>query len=299
MPRATDKLFCVDISGAARDAPVVEEYLTAAGYAVSVTTDPEKDESRARIYCRGPEEAAEARSVIEGRLLPELAAIGIGPGRVTSVVLRARDWTETWKRYFRPVHVTPRLVVVPEWIDYRPRPGEITVRINPGMCFGTGRHGTTRGCLFFLDRIAVEAPGPLSLLDIGCGSGILSMAAWRLGYRPIFAFDSDPDAVRTTRENLDALGARGITVDVRDLAQWDAAETARVVVANILSPVLLAHAERIIASVDIAARPARLILSGIQKHEFPAVRERFEALGFRLRRRRTLRGWTTGCFAPR
>ncbi len=299
MPRVNEKLFCVDLEIHGADAPAVEEYLAAAGLPAAVTVEEKNGMGLARVYCETPEAAAAVRERMLHRGLPDLALFGVRVRNVQLRLLRARDWTERWKRYFRPVHISPRLVIAPEWADYAAATGEIVVRVNPGMCFGTGRHGTTRGCLLFLDRIARRfGPGPLSFLDIGCGSGILSMAAWRLGYRPVFAFDSDPDAVRTAQANLAASGAGQATVAVRNLNAWDGRRRAAVVAANILTPVLMENAERITASLDPGPRPAFLILSGIQKSEFPAVRNRFESLGLRLLWRRTLEGWTTGCLVP-
>ncbi|MSQ40127.1 MAG: 50S ribosomal protein L11 methyltransferase [Dehalococcoidia bacterium] len=124
--------------------------------------------------------------------------------------LQESDWAEAWKKDLRVFHVTPRLVIRPSWLQYEPRPLEAVVQIDPGMAFGTGHHPTTHACLQELDRILVT--GDL-VLDLGAGSGILSIAAVKLGARSVVALDIDADALKVARQNArDNKVARGIRI---------------------------------------------------------------------------------------
>jgi ribosomal protein L11 methyltransferase len=120
--------------------------------------------------------------------------------------LTEKDWAEAWKKDYRPLEVGPRLVIVPSWQTYRPRPGQVTITLDPGMAFGTGLHPTTRLCLEALGQY-LPAADDLNrhnqrVLDLGTGSGILAVAAARLGASSVVALDVDPVAVRTARENV-------------------------------------------------------------------------------------------------
>jgi ribosomal protein L11 methyltransferase len=162
------------------------------------------------------------------------------------------------------------------------------------MSFGTGYHGTTRACLEMIDLLSVQLPGA-AFLDAGCGSGILALAAAKLGFAPVRAFDSDPQAVAIARGNLERNGVE-VTVDVADLAAYPAAPPCRVVVANILAPVLIAQAEKLVSFLDCRTGDSHLILSGILSSQYPDVRQRFQSLGGRETATRTLDEWTSGSF---
>ncbi len=125
--------------------------------------------------------------------------------------LAERDWTEAWKEQYHLQRIGRRTVIVPAWEDYAPAPGEIVIRLEPGMAFGTGLHATTRLCLKALeDRIV---PG-WHVLDVGTGSGVLAIAAAKLGARSVLALDADPAAVTVARENA-AMNAVTEQVSVR------------------------------------------------------------------------------------
>lgn len=119
--------------------------------------------------------------------------------------LTEKDWAEAWKKHYRPLPVGQRLVIVPSWQTYRPRPGQMTITLDPGMAFGTGLHPTTRLCLEALEQYLPRSndlsPHYGRVLDLGTGSGILALAAAKLGAGSVTALDVDPVAVRTAREN--------------------------------------------------------------------------------------------------
>ena len=162
------------------------------------------------------------------------------------------------------------------------------------MSFGTGQHGTTRGCLQVMDRLATSGAGQ-SLADIGCGSGILAIAAVKLGYRDLVALDNDPDAVRIARENAELNGvANAIRFVTGDCAAAGISHSHDVVVANILATVLVANAEVLVSYLSPAPH-ARLILSGILNPQADEVQVAYEAQGMALVDSLQLGEWTTLC----
>jgi len=116
------------------------------------------------------------------------------------------DWETAWKSHFSLLRVGDNLVIMPSWIDYEPADGEVVIELDPGMAFGTGYHPTTRICLEALEKHV--KPG-MAVLDLGAGSGILSMAASRLGASSVLALDVDPIAVKAARRNIRAAGLKG------------------------------------------------------------------------------------------
>jgi len=126
--------------------------------------------------------------------------------------LREQSWRDSWKKHFGVQRIGRALVVKPSWVQYRLKGGEIVLEIDPGMAFGTGQHPTTAMCLRALEDL--RRPGA-TVLDLGCGSGILAIAAARLGAASVLALDIDPNAVRAARENAAVNGVTGI-VEVRE-----------------------------------------------------------------------------------
>jgi ribosomal protein L11 methyltransferase len=192
------------------------------------------------------------------------------------------DWAERWKRFHAPILVADRLYVRPPWEEAPIRPGVIDLRIDPGRAFGTGAHATTRLCLELLADLAREGTRG-SFCDLGCGSGVLAIAAAKLGYGPVEAVDSDRLAVDAT--NLNARD-NGVALDVvrRANLREEAPPAADVIAANLMRPLLLRVAEL------IDRRPRALILSGLLDHEADEVAAAFAPLA--ERRRLLDRGWT-------
>jgi ribosomal protein L11 methyltransferase len=223
-----------------------------------------------------------------------VAGVG-GRPRLSLTRLRAENWAESWKRHFRPLEIRGRLLVKPGWSRRRPGPGEAVVVLDPGLSFGTGHHPTTAFCLGQLVRVRRLACGQ-SFLDIGSGSGILAIAAAKLGYRPVRAFDNDPEAVRVAVANArrnrvaDKLGFRRL-----DLARLPGRGRGRysVVCANLIANLLLRERRRIVAQV---APAGLLVLAGILAVEFGAVQRAYEGAGLRLVASRTQKEWRSGAF---
>ena len=135
-------------------------------------------------------------------------------GKVEIIGVNEEDWANSWKAYYKMLHIGKRMVIVPMWEEYTPAEGEIIVRMDPGMAFGTGTHETTRLVIELLEEYT--KPG-CRMLDVGCGSGILAICASKLGAAECKAYDIDPVAVRVANENIEESGQTNVTCEVSDL----------------------------------------------------------------------------------
>jgi len=183
---------------------------------LSVEAAPDAEEAvadvlRRHVYGGVSIEGAEASVVVKGYLPADgdlarrrralrrkLAALAL-PSAVRSRWLSEEDWAHAWKEFFPVLRLSARLVVCPTWRSYRPRQGEAVIRLDPGMAFGTGQHPTTLMCLRALEELL--RPG-MAVLDLGTGSGILALAAARLGAASALALDIDPQAAAVARDNV-------------------------------------------------------------------------------------------------
>jgi len=186
--------------------------------------------------------------------------------------LREESWRDSWKKHFGVQRHGRALVVKPSWTQHRLKGGEIVIEIDPGMAFGTGQHPTTAMCLRALEDHV--RPGA-AVLDLGCGSGILAIAAAKLGARQVLALDLDPNAVRAARENAAVNGVAGV-IEVRegtlegDLGSFDG------IVANISGLTL----ERLAPSLARSLAPGGiLVLSGFLDEAVAGLSSAFEAAG--------------------
>jgi len=256
-------------------------------FILSSYRDIEERLTQVQIYFPDPEPPLtldEAKSEAERRLSDALAIVGADV-RIEYAIIPDEDWKLSYRRHFTTERIGERLVVRPPW---EPEPSEgIVVTLDPGLAFGTGKHETTRACLEYIDSLSGEGG---RFLDMGCGSGILSISAAKLGYLPVSGFDVDQEAVDASVDNAALNGVDvgyfkyGLGAKVkRELPKAD------LVAANILGPLLIRFADEIVPCVG-----KRLIISGILSEFYPEVLAAYESRGLAEVSRRTIGEWTTG-----
>lgn len=190
------------------------------------------------------------------------------------------DWKDKWKEFFKPTKITDRIVVKPSWEEYEKKDGQLVLEIDPGMAFGTGTHETTSLCMKLMEKYLGEDSASMSVLDIGCGSGILSIAAALLGSRRVLGIEINEDAVNVARENT-ALNGQQENVSI---VQGDLTEgidfKADIVVANLMADLVM----KLAGSVkDCMSKNGVFISSGILVEKKDKVCEAISAAGFEIK----------------
>ena len=253
-------------------------------FILSSYRDVEKPLAEVQIFFPEDDRAEESREALSRAL----EIVGT-KAEVRTVAIADEDWKLSYRRHFKTEHASPHIILHPVW---EPLPDsnrdEIVITLDPGLAFGTGKHETTKACLQFIDELPHEG----SFLDMGSGSGILSIAASLLGYSPVVGFDIDEETIPVAEENAAinnahasyfrfALG-KGMKVPF---------EPADTVAANILGPVLIAFADEVASYAK-----KNLIASGILNELYPEVVKAFADQGFIEVSHKTLGEWTTGLF---
>lgn len=195
------------------------------------------------------------------------------------------DWANAWKKHYHVLHVGQRIVIRPSWQEHQPRPDEVVIELDPGMAFGTGLHPTTQMCLQALEEHL--KPGD-KVLDLGTGSGILAIAAAKLGAGSVLALDNDPLAVKAAQANVQSNGVQDIvTVEPGSLDK--AAEEFELVLVNILARVIIDLADQ--GLVD-RVRPAGLMIAaGIIEEQEAEVAAALGKHGLEIVERRQEKDW--------
>jgi ribosomal protein L11 methyltransferase len=213
-----------------------------------------------------------------------------------------QNWMEAWKQHYKPILIGQRLLILPAWLE-SPEPKRIPIKIDPGMAFGTGTHPTTQLCLELMEKSLDERGKkkegdssifPLSCIDVGCGSGILSIAAIKLGANKVLGVDIDIESVKNSRENADTNGVGdelilGLGSVAEVLAGQFPFKSAPLVVANILGPILIRLFDAGLA--DLVEPNGELILSGILDHQAKSVIEAGQAKGLKRGDLRQMGDW--------
>ena len=238
----TDILYGLGAQGVAIDEPVDVQKLREdelyCDYIDEKLLENDTEETKIMAYFSEeetnlPEKIAAIKEKI--RNLTEFG-LSIGSGTVELSNVNQEDWESAWKQYFKPVHVTDRIVVKPEWEEYSPQEGEIVIEIDPGMAFGTGTHETTSMCI---NQIEKNLKAGDRVIDIGSGSGILSMAAVLLGAEKATGVDLDPVAGRVALENVELNNLQDKIEILHGNLTDVIREKADIVVANIMADIIL------------------------------------------------------------
>ncbi len=209
-----------------------------------------------------------------------------------------QNWMEAWKAHYKPILIGERLLILPAWME-SPDPKRIAVKIDPGMAFGTGTHPTTQLCLELIEkaferRRETSFDFPSTVIDVGCGSGVLSIAALKLGAKKALGVDIDVESVKNSRENADlneigeglVLGQGSVTEILNGSFEF---KSAPLVLANILAPALIRLFDAGLA--DLVAPGGEIILSGILERQAESVAAAGEAKGLRLNDKRQMGDW--------
>ncbi len=226
---------------------------------------------------------------LSGKLMPD--------EKFVKVPLREKDWEENWKLHFKARRIAPHIVVRPEWENYKAFSDDAVLVINPGMAFGTGLHETTRSVLQMMDFwFEKYASCARNVLDVGTGSGIVAIAAAKLGARYVEAIDCDVCSVKSAIENIRLNGVENIVnVSLTDVACFKTNISFDLIIANILAGTLIDHAHKLVNLLS-KNKNATILLSGILKSQFEKVAREYTTKGLVLTRRLDIKEWSSGEF---
>ncbi|WP_226673178.1 50S ribosomal protein L11 methyltransferase [Rossellomorea aquimaris] len=212
--------------------------------------------------------------------------IDIGENKVEISEVNEEEWATAWKKYYHPVKISDKFTIVPTWEDYTPvHSDELIIELDPGMAFGTGTHPTTVMCIQALERIVKEHD---SVIDVGTGSGVLSIASALLAADKVRAYDLDEVAVRSARLNVKLNKVqKTVSVDANNLLNGVTGQ-ADVIVANILAEIILRFTED---AYELVKPGGYFITSGIIQPKKQEVRDSLEAAGFKIEEIMVMEDW--------
>ena len=241
----------------------------------------DKDTVKVSLFVPEEKNLSEYTSFLKERF----SVLGISP-EITADGMNEEDWAESWKQYYKPIPLG-KVTIVPAWEKYDAKPGEVIIKMDPGMAFGTGTHETTRLVMKIMQD---EITGGERVLDVGTGSGILSICASKLGAKSCNAYDIDPVAVKIAKENAEADGCDNVTVGVSDLLRGvdTAGGKYDFCVANIVADIII----RMMPDISgYLTDEAPLILSGIISMRADDVRASIRENGFHVVREERENDW--------
>ena len=289
-----ETLYCCEVIDASENKTLSEELFSVHAYDFSSLFDYETKEQRHILYF-DDEESANCAATDLANIDPVWTEMGISFSEPRVFSIDKKDWSEVWKKYFKIQHVTDRVVIKPTWLEFTSEnPDQVVIELDPGMSFGTGRHATTRFCLKMLDELTKKLPETASVIDSGCGSGILTIGAYKLGFEDLTAFDNDPGCLITTTENLELnrIDVADINLEEKGLSEASG-EKYDIVIANIMAHILVDNREVL---KGLMKPDSYLILAGILTEEYCEVRNKFEELGLKEIKSITEDEWTGGMF---
>ncbi|MCR4429841.1 MAG: 50S ribosomal protein L11 methyltransferase [Tepidanaerobacteraceae bacterium] len=218
--------------------------------------------------------AERVREIEEGvKRLPEFG-LNMGRGEMAITIISDEDWANAWKKYYKPTRIGKTLVVKPSWEEYLPQAGEVVIDLDPGMAFGTGTHETTRLCMELLEKYMKR---DFSVIDIGCGSGILSIAAGKLGASRVLAIDRDEVSVKVAGENVERNNLNAVVKVIKGEGLRNISFKADIIVANIIADVII----DLSGQVPLSLKEGGVFLaSGIIRDRKLSVVEALERNGF-------------------
>lgn len=221
--------------------------------------------------------------------IENLPTYGINPGQyeISISTLEEEDWSESWKQYYKPTQVGKNIIIKPTWEDYDAKASDIVIDMDPGMAFGTGTHETTQLCVAAMEECIQQGD---TVFDIGCGTGILSIIAVRLGCEKVIGVDLDPVAVAVAKENI-VLNHTDDRIEIREGNLVDVLnpnEQADVIVANILAEAVVALTESILPFLKSGGL---FISSGIITDRLEMVLDALKKQGFSVKKVDTLGDW--------
>jgi ribosomal protein L11 methyltransferase len=205
-------------------------------------------------------------------------------------VIKNQDWMQSWKQFYKPIKIGKKLLILPEWMDNSEK-NRIAIRIDPSMAFGTGTHPTTQLCMRLLEELM---PSGINVIDVGCGSGILSITAIKLGAKKALGVDLDYPSIVATKKNADLNQVSDkIEVGLASVTEIQEGKfslmNAEMVVVNILAPIIKRLFKNGLS--DLVKDGGTLILSGILEREANEIIETTEAQGFKLLTRYEITDW--------
>lgn len=201
--------------------------------------------------------------------------IDVGEGKVEATKMYEEDWANNWKKYYKPSRIGKKIVIKPIWEEYKEKKDDLVIALDPGMAFGTGEHETTRMCIQALERYVKK---DTTVFDVGCGSGILAIAAAKLGAKKAIGVDLDPVAVESALENLKYNNVDNIEIlhgNLLDVIEGKA----EVVVANIIAEVICILTEDVSKAI---CKDGYFITSGIIHDRVEMVTNKLEECGFEV-----------------
>jgi ribosomal protein L11 methyltransferase len=234
---------------------------------------------------------------LEGLIKEKISFIGsfldTGEGYAGYSQVDDEDWATAWKKYYKPLHLTSRVVIKPTWEEYTTGPDEVVIELDPGMAFGTGTHETTQMCAQLLEKYMKTGD---RIADVGCGTGILAIIAAKLGARHVTAVDIDDIAVRVTRENCTQNRVQEVVSALQGVLEDIPKEKVEIVVANIIANVIIDIAGSI---PDYLKRGGFFITSGIIRARREEVMEAYTRQGFTCEETLEMGEWVAMVFTCR